>query len=84
VSQARNLSASKPEIKAEYCNFNVRFALLFSLMKKVTKTCLPTGKKIKAENHFREIIFRLALHATQAMSQKCLLWRIWLTRGWLT
>jgi hypothetical protein len=31
-------------------------------MKKVTK-------KIKAENHFLEIIFRHALHATQAVSQ---------------
>ena len=58
-------------------NFEKYIPLLFSLMKKVTK-------KIKAENHFREIIFRLALHATQAMSQKCLLWCIWLIRGWLT
>ena len=63
---------------------NSLLCLTFFLDEKSNKNLSADRQEIKAENHFREIIFRLALHATQAMSQKCLLWRIWLTRGWLT
>ena len=42
--------------------------LYFQLDKKVTNLSADR-QEIKAENHFLEIIFRLALHATQAVSQ---------------
>ena len=42
----------------------------FFLDKKVTNLS-AARQEIMAENHFREIIFSLAFHATQAVSQKC-------------
>jgi hypothetical protein len=64
----------------------VRGVLFGSFLDKVnycTFFLIKKYQKIKAENHFLEIIFRLAFHATQAVSQVvCLAY--WLTRGWLT
>jgi len=50
----------------------VRGVLFGSFLDKViycTFFLIKKYQKIKAENHFLEIIFRLAFHATQAVSQ---------------